>query len=81
LQGNPFPAPVIRAWSFRKSRFGWEIGSLEISKEVGWEERLVLCFAVCPSTLVAEYLFAFNSYASRLKIKAIAKPASSKSLP
>lgn len=44
-------------------------------------ERLMFCFTVRPSTLVAEYLFASNSYASRLKIKAIAKPASSKSLP
>lgn len=45
-------------------------------------ERIVFCFALCPSTLVAtKIFFASNSYASRLKIKAIAKPASSKSLP
>lgn len=46
-------------------------------------KRIIFCFALCPSTLAATniYLFSSNSYASRLKIKAIAKPASSKSLP
>lgn len=68
---------MIRAWSFRKSTAGGEVGSQESQPEAGWEGTAVsFAFPFCPLPLISSPQFLCQQVD-----RSDAMPGSSKSLP